>query len=164
MIFRHIAFAGAAAFSLSALAYATPSLADMNDMKTAHDYFVAHSFDFPKNFRFQHPGPEWVLQHEKDFNLTSDQTTELKKMSTEMFDDMKRLDARTQDAYAKYEKDAAQRDPTAATLKADIDDIGKEEAALAYTMIPFHLRSYALLTADQKKTFDDLVEKGAGSK
>jgi hypothetical protein len=38
------------------------------------------------------------------------------------------------------------------------------EASLAYTMLPYHPKSYAMLDAGQKKTFDDLVQQGAAKK
>ncbi|GAN78207.1 Spy/CpxP family protein refolding chaperone [Acidisphaera rubrifaciens] len=156
------AYVGAACLAVGAMA--VPARADMSDMTTAHDFFVAHSFDFPKNFRFSHPGPEWVLQHDADFKLTEKQKAELTSMSKTMFDEMKRLDGVTQNAIGKYAKDAAQVDPSEATMKADIDAIGRSETALAYTMVPYHLKSYALLSPSQKKTFADLLARGEGKK
>ena len=149
---------------VSAPAFAAGDMGDMSDMTKALDYFHAHSFDFPQNFRFQHPGPEWFLQHEQDFKYTDKQSAELKKMSRAMFDDMKKYDMETMKAHKKYADDAAAKMPSERELKRDIQKIGVAESDLAYTMIPFHLKSYAMLTPDQKKTFDDLIAKGEGKK
>lgn len=157
-------FAGALMAAIPAIAAPDATVADMGDMTKALDYFHAHSFNFPQNFRFAHPGPEWFLQHKDDFKFSDKQSTELTKLSKEMMDDMKKYDVESIKAHEKYEKDGNGPSPSASLLKSDIDMIGKAEENLAYTMIPFHLTSHALLTSEQKKTFDDLVAKGEGKK
>ena len=160
----------AAGICLSVLALAPAFAAsdvpasDMKDTPQAMDYFHAHSFDFPQNFRFAHPGPEWFIQHASDFNFTDKQSEEMKKMAKEMVDDTKKYDVESIKAHEKYEKDGNEKTVSESQLKSDIDKIGKAEVNLAFTMIPYHLKSYALLTSAQKKTFDDLIAKGDGKK
>lgn len=160
----HKTFLVLAATAAASIIPLSAASADSDNMTQAIDYFHAHSFDFPQNFRFQHPGPEWVLKHEADFKLTPKQTAELKKLSKDMFDDMKSYDVKTQEAHDKYAKDGQMKDPSETELRADIDKIGKATDELAYTMIPYHLKSYALLNSEQKKTFDELVAQGEGKK
>jgi len=127
--------------------------------ETPHDYFVAHSFGFPANFREYHPGPKWILDNSTAFKLTDAQSTKLKAIAKQMFDDVASLDKTSQAAYMKYKDDSSSPTASASTLEGDIDGIGKADEALAYTMIPYHLQGYALLTPAQQQTYLDLARK-----
>ena len=60
-------------------------------------------------------------------------------------------------AYEKYASDAAMAEPSLATLKSDIEAIGEAQTHLALVMIPYHLKSYALLNDSQKSLYKKLA-------
>ncbi|MHB8232180.1 MAG: hypothetical protein ACYDDB_04695 [bacterium] len=119
-------------------------------------YFLSHSYDFGPIFYKYHPGPNWYLQHIKNLKLTPSQLIIVKRLDAGMIKDtiagMKNLKI----AYAKYKKDSMEADPSIKTIIGDIKEIGKAQTYLAYEMIPYHLKSYRLLSSSQKKIFQEL--------
>ena len=41
--------------------------------KQAQQYFASHSFEFSSIFKRHHPGPYWILEKTKEFQLSSEQ-------------------------------------------------------------------------------------------
>lgn len=145
---------------VSAAAYpASPALSQMTpaQKKQEQKYFTMHSFDFSAMFKAYHPGPYWILHHEKEFGLTSSQKqteTRLKDgMAKATITDNRALRA----AYRKYQADAAKKKPSVATLNADIGAVGRAQTQLAKEMIPYHLKSYHILNARQRGIYTSLA-------
>ena len=129
----------------------------MGAMSTQMAYFRAHNFDFGANFRRYHPGPAWILQHAQQFNLTASQKTgeamlKMGMISTTMTDTQK-----LQEAYKRYAQDSSAADPARSTIHADINAVGKAQTTLAFEMVPYHLKGYALLTPAQQTLYHTLV-------
>lgn len=148
------------ALMISAAAYAAPP--PLSQMTTAQKqqeqkYFTAHSLEFSSMFKAYHPGPYWILHHDQDFALTKSQKQQETKLKNEMamatIKDNRALKA----AYHKYALDGAKPSPTVATIDADIDAVGRAQTRLAKEMVPFHLQSYQLLDAKQRKTYKSLA-------
>jgi hypothetical protein len=125
-------------------------------------YFRQHSFDFPTVFRARHPGPDWILQHASDFNLTPGQTTKLEHLRDGMRGAVVQDSAKLKQAYTQYAADARAITPEQRTMLKDVQAVGRAQTELAGAMIPYHLQSYAVLDAAQKKTYERLVA-AAGS-
>jgi Spy/CpxP family protein refolding chaperone len=125
-------------------------------------YFRQHSFDFATVFRAQHPGPDWILQHASDFNLTPAQTTKLEHLRDGMRGAVAQDSAKLKQAYTQYAADARTTAPQQRTMLNDVQAVGRAQTQLAGAMIPYHLQSYAVLDAAQKKTYERLVA-AAGS-
>jgi Spy/CpxP family protein refolding chaperone len=125
-------------------------------------YFRQHSFDFPTVFRAQHPGPDWILQHASDFNLTPGQTTKLEHLRDGMRGAVVQDSAKLKQAYTQYAADARAITPEQRTMLKDVQAVGRAQTELAGAMIPYHLQSYAVLDAAQKKTYERLIA-AAGS-
>ncbi len=119
-------------------------------------YFLSHSYNFGPIFYKYHPGPNWYLQHIKNLELTPGQLIIIKKLDAGMIKDtiigMRNLKM----AYAKYKEDSMKADPNIKTIISDIKKVGKAQTYLAYEMVPYHLKSYSLLTPSQKKIFQEL--------
>ena len=120
-------------------------------------YFRTHSLDFPQVFRSHHPGPDWILSHDVQLHLTGPQMMVEKQLTFGMVTATKSDVAALQAAYAKYQADAALKEPSLQVITADVDAVGKAQTALGMAMIPFHLKAYAALTPTQKVTFQTLV-------
>ncbi|RZV37217.1 MAG: hypothetical protein EVJ48_09375 [Candidatus Acidulodesulfobacterium acidiphilum] len=119
-------------------------------------YFLSHSFDFGPIFYKYHPGPNWYLQHAKSLRLNSSQLVIIKKLDAGMIKDTVMGIKNLKLAYSKYKKDSMEVVPKIKTIINDIKNIGKAQTYLAYEMIPYHLKSYAILTPSQKKIFQGL--------
>ena len=124
---------------------------------TWQPYFRAHSLDFPQVFRSHHPGPDWILSHDVPLHLTGPQTMVEKQLMLGMVTSTRSDVAALQAAYAKYQADAALKEPSLQVITADVDAVGKAQTALGMAMIPFHFKAYAALTPTQKVTFQTLV-------
>ncbi len=155
LIFITIVFASAV--------YAVPSYASALSAKKSaakiamiRKYFLSHTYDFGPIFYKYHPGPNWYLQHIKGLRLTPSQLIIIKKLDAGMIKDtilgIKNLKA----AYSNYKKDSMEVAPKIKTIINDIKKIGKAQTYLAYEMVPYHLKSYSILTPSQKKIFKEL--------
>ena len=120
-------------------------------------YFRTHSLDFPQIFRSVHPGPDWILSHDVQLHLTGPQMMVEKQLTLGMVTSTRRDVAALQAAYAKYQADAALKEPSLQVITADVDAVGKAQTALGMAMIPIHLKAYAELTPTQRVTFQTLV-------
>ena len=143
--------------------YAIPSHASTLSAKKSaakiamiRKYFLSHSFDFGPIFYKYHPGPNWYLQHAKSLRLTSSQLVIIKKLDAGMIKDTVMGIKNLKLAYSKYKKNSMKVAPKIKTIIDDIKNIGKAQTYLAYEMIPYHLKSYAILTPSQKKIFQEL--------
>lgn len=143
---------GTAYAGSTALSQMTPT-----QKKQEQKYFTAHSLDFSAMFKAYHPGPYWILHHDKEFALTSSQKqaeTRLKDgMAKATIADNRELKA----AYRKYQADGAKKNPSVATLNADIDAVGRAQTRLAKEMIPYHLKSYHILNTRQRGIYTTLA-------
>lgn len=145
-----------------ALAATAPNLVHMSATQKAaqQEYFRAHSFGFSQNFGHYHPGPHWVLKHQQQLKLTALQLAQETKLNNGMarltIQDNQRLHA----AYQHYGQDAAVAQPMSAHIRTDISAIGKAQTALAWEMVPYHTRGYALLTPAQQTIYHRLVDGG----
>ncbi len=120
-------------------------------------YFKSHSLDFPRIFRSSHPGPNWILSHAAQLHLTDAQRLVEKQLMAGMVTAARSNVAVLQAAFAKYQADAALKEPSLQVMTADIDAVGKAQTAVGMAMIPFHLKAYSALTPAQKATFQTLV-------
>jgi hypothetical protein len=66
-----------------------------------------------------------------------------------------------QAASAKYQADAALKEPSLQVITTDVAAVGKAQTALGMVMVPFHLKAYAELTPTQKMTFQTLVSSAS---
>src|ERR1700686_2720491 len=94
-------------------------------------YFRQHSFDFPTVFRAQHPGPDWILQHASDFNLTPGQTTKLEHLRDGMRGAVVQDSAKLKQAYTQYAADARAITPEQRTMLKDVRAVGHAQTELA---------------------------------
>jgi len=120
-------------------------------------YFRTHSLDFPQIFRSHHPGPNWMLSHAPQLHLTDAQVTVEKQLMLGMVTTTQKDVGALQAAYAKYQADAAMKEPSLQVITVDVDAVGKAQAALGMAMVPFHLKAYAALTPAQKLTYQTLL-------
>jgi Spy/CpxP family protein refolding chaperone len=148
------------ALIVSGVAYAAaPPLSQMTPAQKQQEqkYFTAHSLEFSSMFKAYHPGPYWILHHDKEFALTKSQKQQETKLKNEMamatIKDNRALKA----AYHKYALDGAKTSPSVASIDADIDAVGQAQTRLAKEMVPFHLKSCQLLDAKQRKIYTSLA-------
>ena len=120
-------------------------------------YFRTHSLEFPQIFRSHHPGPNWILSHDAQLHLTGPEMMAEKQLMLGMVTSTRSDVAALQTAYAKYQADAALKEPSLQVITTDVDAVGKAQTALGMAMVPFHLKAYAVLTPTQKVTFQTLV-------
>jgi Spy/CpxP family protein refolding chaperone len=157
----------ALALSLTMITFST-ALADNSTMSNAAAppawqlYFRTHSLDFPQVFRSHHPGPGWILSHNAQLNLTGAQMTIEKQLMLGMVTATRSDVGALQVAYAKYQADAALKEPSLQLITADVDAVGKAQTRLGLAMVPFHLKAYAALTPAQKVTYQMLVSSAPG--
>ncbi len=141
----------------AAVTFATIRQMSPAEKQAIQHYFRAHSLEFPNIFGRHHPGPYWILENARAFRLTPKEIREELRLKIGMARrtviDVQVLKRR----YARYEMAARARHPSLKALRADIRAVGAAEAALAYEMMPYHLRSYALLTGRQKTIYWQLV-------
>ena len=123
----------------------------------AQTYFKAHSFDFHSLFSAYHPGPYWILKNKNDFNLTTAQVKQEEKLKMEMAQRTLEDETALKQAYDTYTTDAARAEPNLQEILSDIEVVGKTQTSLASEMVDYHLKAYALLTAQQKTTYQKLV-------
>lgn len=131
----------------------------MFDKLRAQSYFKSHSFDFPEIFSLYHPGPYWILKKKNDFRLTDEQLRQEEELKMGMAKNTIEDETVLKEAYATYTTDSAKLDPSSAQIILDIEAIGKAQTSLASEMVDYHLKSYALLTSEQKKIYHDLVSE-----
>jgi hypothetical protein len=136
-----------------------PDLATMTmaQKSAAQDYFRSHSFDFSTIFSRYHPGPYWILQHETSFNLTASQKAKETSLKFGMAKATIKDDMALQTAYRRYQADAQKDHPSLSVIRHDIDRVGRAQTNLAKEMVPFHLQSFAVLDAVQKRTYKTLA-------
>ncbi|MDD2877079.1 MAG: hypothetical protein PHT60_05735 [Acidiphilium sp.] len=142
---------------------AQPDLSKMTmaQKNAAQVYFRAHSFDFSPIFSRYHPGPYWILHHASSFNLTAAQKTKEESLKFGMAKATIKDDMALQTAYKKYQADAQKDQPSLAVINHDIDRVGRAETNLAKEMVPYHLKSYAVLNTAQKQTYKALAASQA---
>ena len=131
----------------------------MLDKFRAQMYFKSHSFDFPKIFSLYHPGPYWILKKKSDFGLTDVQLKQEEALKMGMAKNTIEDETALKQAYATYTADSAKPDPSPAQIVSDIEAVGKAQTSLATEMVDYHLKSYELLTPEQKKIYHDLVSQ-----
>jgi hypothetical protein len=163
-----------AAFCAAALVFTTsPALAitasQLGQMTAAQKlqaqkYFNANSLSFSPIFKRYHPGPYWILQERVAFRLTSAQIHEQEQLKNQMAVVTITDGLALRQAYARYARDAAVAHPTVSTMKSDVETIGKAQTRLAWEMVPYHLKAYALLTAAQKSMYPGLAASTWASK
>jgi len=127
-------------------------------------YFRDHAFSFSRHYGLYHPGPYWILHHKDAFHLSTVQflrETELKfGMARATIRDNKRLKT----AYQVYATDSAVLHPDLARIRSDIEVVGRAQTALAWEMVPYHQKGYALLTPTQRDTYQRLVQSRISKK
>ena len=126
----------------------------------AQHYFRAHSLEFPATFSAHHPGPYWLLKRKNKFNFSDAQLKQEEDLKLGMAKSTVDDEAVLQRAYGIYASDSAALNPSVEQITADIDAVGKAQTNLASEMVVYHVKSYALLNADQKKTYQALVDEG----
>ena len=62
-------------------------------------------------------------------------------------------------AYKTYATAAAAANSPLGQIQSNIEAVGRAQTGLAWGMVPSHLKSYALLTAQQKQIYHRLVLK-----
>ncbi|MGC9271198.1 hypothetical protein [Acidiphilium sp.] len=151
--------AGSLLLGLGIASAAQPDLSTMTmaQKTAAQAYFRAHSFDFSTIFSRYHPGPYWILHHEAAFNLTAAQKTKETALKFGMAKATIKDDMILKSAYGRYLADARKDHPSVAVIRHDIDRIGHAETNLAFEMVPYHLKSYAVLNTAQKQTYKTLA-------
>ena len=125
----------------------------------AQKYFRSHSLEFPATFSAHHPGPYWLLQRKDKFHFSDAQLKQEDALKLGMAKSTVDDEAVLQRAYKVYAADSAMLNPSVEQITADIDAVGKAQTSLASEMVVYHLESYALLTTEQKKTYQALVTK-----
>lgn len=123
----------------------------------AQHYFRAHSLEFPATFSAHHPGPYWLLKRKDKFNFTDAQLKQEEALKLGMAKSTVDKEAVLQQAYKAYATDSAALDPSVEQITADIDAVGKAQTSLASEMVVYHVESYALLNAEQKKIYQEMV-------
>lgn len=131
----------------------------MPEKMQAQHYFRAHSLEFPAIFSAHHPGPYWLLQRRSQFKLTDAQMKEEQDLKLGMAKSTVDDEAVLQKAYAVYASDSTMLNPSVEQITSDIDAVGKAQTSLASEMVVYHVKSYELLNAEQKKTYQNLVAK-----
>ncbi|MHB1515297.1 MAG: hypothetical protein ACYCVY_06190 [Acidiferrobacteraceae bacterium] len=126
--------------------------------KEAQQYFRAHDGEF-STFKKYHPGPYWILANKQAFHLTTKQIKHEEQLKDEMAVRTITDNRILQQAYRQYARDAAMAYPPAATIKRDTIRVGKAKTQLAWEMVPYHLKGYALLTTTQKAVYAQLAAK-----
>lgn len=129
----------------------------MLEKMQAQHYFRAHSLEFPATFSARHPGPYWLLKRKSKFNFSDAQMRQEEDLKLGMAKSTVDDEAALQKAYAVYASDSARLNPSVEQITADIDAVGKAQTSLAAEMVVYHVKSYELLNADQKKTYQRLV-------
>ncbi|MCL5879383.1 MAG: hypothetical protein M0016_04440 [Deltaproteobacteria bacterium] len=156
LIFVVFAVFAGAIFSIPSYASSLSAKKSAAKIAMIRKYFLSHSYNFGPIFYKYHPGPNWYLQHAKSLRLTPSQLITVKKLDAGMIKDtiigMRNLKA----AYAKYKEDSMKVNPNIKTIVNDIKKVGEAQTYLAYEMVPYHLKSYTLLTSAQKKIFNEL--------
>lgn len=127
--------------------------------KQEQQYFASHSFEFTSIFKRHHPGPYWILEKTKEFQLSSEQIKQQEDLKIGMAKSTISGSAVLKKAYKKYASDASAAEPSLAVIKKDIEDIGKAQTHLALAMVPYHLKAYAALNPVQQTLYRKLVEK-----
>lgn len=127
------------------------------EKKQDQAYFTAHSFEFSSIFKSHHPGPYWILEKIKEFQLSSAQIKQQEQLKSGMAKSTIAGNAALKRAYEKYAVDAAATMPLLALINRDIDAIGKAQTHLAQVMVPYHLKAYAALNPDQQAIYRQLV-------
>ena len=124
----------------------------------AQKYFRAHAFGFSQNYGLYHPGPYWILHHLAPFHLTAAQKHQEMMLKLGMARTTVEDNHELKVAYARYQADSIVLHPNVGHIHADIRRIGHIQTALAFEMIPFHQRSYALLNPKQREVYRQLVQ------
>lgn len=156
---------GAGALSLPQVVLAAresaPQLSQMTKEQKEQEqkYFRAHSLGFARIFSRYHPGPYWILHHRKEFRLTAGQVQAETRLKLGMARSTIEGNRRLMAAYKVYATDAAAANPSLAKIHSDIEAVGRAQTWLAGEMVPYHLKSYALLMAQQKQIYHRLVLK-----
>lgn len=151
--------AGSLLIGLGTASAAQPDLSTMTmaQKTAAQAYFRAHSFDFSPTFSRYHPGPYWILHHEAAFKLTAAQKAKETSLKNGMAKATIKDDMILKSAYERYQADARKDHPSLAVIRHDIDRIGHAQTNLAVEMVPYHLKSYAVLNTTQKQTYKALA-------
>ena len=138
-----------------------PRLSSMStdEKKQEQIYFAAHSFEFSSIFKSHHPGPYWILKNAKQFKLSREQIKQQEELKFGMAKSTISDNTALQSAYKKYASDASAAEPSLAVIKQDIEDIGNAQTQLALAMVPYHLKAYAELNAEQQTLYRELVAK-----
>lgn len=138
---------------------ATTQLSKMTaeQKKREQEYFRSHSFDFSSIFSSRHPGPYWILENAKQFQLSSEQIKHQEDLKFGMAKSTIAGNTALQRAYEQYASDASAVEPSLAAIKKDIEAIGKAQTNLALVMVPYHLRAYSALTPAQQTLYRKLV-------
>lgn len=121
--------------------------------KQDQDYFAAHSFEFSSIFKRHHPGPYWILEKTKEFQLSSAQIKQQEQLKFGMAKSTIAGNTALKQAYEKYATDAAAIAPSLAVIHQDIEAIGKAQTHLAQVMVPYHLKAYAALNPTQQALY-----------
>lgn len=140
-------------------AAATPQLSKMSESqkKQQQQYFGAHSFEFSSIFKSHHPGPYWILEKTKEFQLSDEQIKQQEALKFSMAKTTITGNTALQKAYKKYASDASATEPSLAVIKKDIEAIGKAQTQLALVMVPYHLKAYAALNPAQQTLYRKFV-------
>ncbi len=140
---------------------ATPQLSKMSasQKKQEQQYFASHSFEFSSIFKSHHPGPYWILENAKQFQLSSEQIKQQEDLKFGMAKSTISSNTALQKAYKKYASDASAAEPSLAVIKKDIEDIGHAQTHLALVMVPYHLKAYSALNPTQQTLYRKLVAK-----
>ena len=125
--------------------------------KQEQQYFASHSFEFSSIFKRHHPGPYWILEKTKEFQLSGKQIKQQEELKFAMAKSTISGNTILQKAYKKYASDASATEPSLAVIKKDIEDIGKAQTHLALVMVPYHLKAYAALNPAQQTFYQKLV-------
>ena len=125
--------------------------------KQEQQYFTEHSFEFSSLFKSHHPGPYWILAHAKEFQLSPEQLKQQEELKNAMAESTIAGNTALKKAYEKYARDVSSSEPSVAALNSDIEAIGKAQTHLAQVMIPYHLKSYALLNPAQQSLYKKLL-------
>ena len=159
LVFLLAGFGPALASKVIEPAGATPQLSKMSESqkKQAQQYFASHSFEFSSIFKSHHPGPYWILEKTKEFQLSGEQIKQQEALKFAMAKSTISGNTVLQKAYKKYASDASATEPSLAVIKKDIEDIGKAQTHLALVMVPYHLKAYAALNPAQQTLYRKLV-------
>lgn len=125
--------------------------------KREQQYFASHSFEFSPIFKRYHPGPYWILEKAKQFQLTREQIKAQEDLKFAMAKNTIAGNTALQKAYKKYAADAIVTEPSLAVIQGDIEVIGKAQTHLARVMVPYHLKAYSALTPVQQALYRKLV-------